>query len=221
MRVVLTHRGYQRSNLRALELDEVAVEIEALGVGADANTSNGAVLGDAILDVDTLVAVGVEVGHDEEHDMLEPGVVATFGDLAHELQHRLFALDLPRVNVGVDEDAQSWIRGEGRRVLRERRIRRHDERQDAAFVAPPELPELEHGSPRRARTQHRIEEGAHVRVSGRLGEAAAFGRRLGESHRRFLILSGAAGRDREQGEQKGQQASLEAGPRRTQDEGNE
>ncbi len=97
----------EAAHLRALELHGVPVEVEVLAVVADARAFLRADLAHAVPRIHLVVAVGVEDGRDEEDDPVEVGELGIEDDIAGEHQRRFLALDLSRVDVGleIDDDA--------------------------------------------------------------------------------------------------------------------
>src|SRR5579885_1642017 len=98
----LTKRTRARTS-GAFQLHEVAVEVEALGVGAGADALGAALVG-AVGLVDLLVAVGVEVRGEDQHQVLEQRPFLREGEVAGQHQQGLLAVHLAGVDVAHRED---------------------------------------------------------------------------------------------------------------------
>ncbi len=91
-------------DLRALQLHPVAVEVEVPAVGPETDALGRPGLVGAVAGVDFLVAVGVEVGDDDQNDFFQPGTLRRGGDVPGQHQAGLLALDLAGVDVGLEVD---------------------------------------------------------------------------------------------------------------------
>ena len=170
VRVVVVEEPGEGAGLGRVELDEVAVEVEAVGVGALAHAVDGAVLERPVARVEALVPVGVVDRGDEDRERIGPGGVLTAGEVAEEEERRLLPRHLARVDVRHDEHTQAPAgpRRRCRRVVRAL----NDER---------ERPPLD-GLAERRRVEARLraddlDERHHVGVRGGRAEVRCFGPR--------------------------------------------
>lgn len=100
VRVPAAHEPDQCPRLRCGQLHVVAIEIEAIGILANANAADGAVLLDSIVGADFLVTVGVVVGDDEDDELGKERAQVAEQQALGEVEARLLPLNLPGVNVG-------------------------------------------------------------------------------------------------------------------------
>ncbi|MFO0985481.1 MAG: hypothetical protein U1E76_27740 [Planctomycetota bacterium] len=189
----------QRLELAALGLHAVAVQVEALGVRAHAHLLRAvlaaAVLGDR---TEAIVAVGVVVRHDEQHDLAQQLVVPGQGQVAQHHERSLLALHLARVDVRLDVDHRP---AEPPRLLRrgDHRLARDHERQRASLGRGADRLDRD----RRARSLQLVEEREHLGVRRRAlvgvcfrnglriaGEREARGEQEGGERQGGLLVSG-------------------------------
>ena len=192
VRVEVVQQPHHRARLRRLELDVVAVDVEPLRVGARALAADRAVLEAAAGQRDLLVAVGVVVGVHEQHHRRQPVGVLARGDVADQRQHRLLALDLAGVDVGLQVDAQP-VRGQHGGRPRVGDAADHGQQQRPALEGVAEgrdVHEVRGGV-------HRVEERLHVVVAAGLGEVGAFGAGLQAVQRRGTAGLGGGRRGHE------------------------
>ena len=103
-RVPLVEQLHQRPHLGAFQLDEIAVEVEAGRIGADADAVRRAVLLRPMLGIDLLVAVRVEIRAENDDEVLEQRLRRAEGDVPGEHLQRFLAVDLAGVDVGLGVD---------------------------------------------------------------------------------------------------------------------
>jgi hypothetical protein len=169
VRIPAVQQRDERARLGALELHEVAVEVELLRVLARADAAHRAVLRRAVLHVDQLVAVGVVVGRDENDDPLQHRLQVAREQPARQDQRRFLALDLAGVDVGHDE--HDGTRERVRRLGRlDCGIRQHQQ----GHVAPL-FGRAERLHPHeRARRAERVDDARHLGGRARLGKVGDF-----------------------------------------------
>ena len=97
-----------RSHLRGVCLETVAIEIEAIIVGAPTD-GVGTILVSPLAQPgpERLVAIDVVDRHPHRHQILHPGRTLSLACLPKEYLCRLFSLDLAAVDVGLDVDHRS------------------------------------------------------------------------------------------------------------------
>ena len=142
-RVPLVEEADQGADLGALQLDEVAVEVESLGIGPDAHAVDGAVLLRTMGFVQAFIAVGVEDGGEDEDEVFQQRSILGRGQIAGQHEERFLAIHLAGMNVslGIDDElagAMGFLRGG------HRRIGKNEQRQSTAFLAGPQLSETHH-----------------------------------------------------------------------------
>jgi hypothetical protein len=162
----LTHAGLQQAHLGRGLAQVVAVEVDAvaLGAGADDRAELAVELREiepAVRGIERVVAVGVEQRRDQERHVLEQRAVGVaVEEIAHQREARLLALDLAGVDAVDDEHhRQPGGPGLGRRAHAARRD--HQERQLAPLRAVAEAGDVQ---PRIAAGREALDEGHHIGV---------------------------------------------------------
>jgi hypothetical protein len=100
----------QRSRFCRLELDEVAIQIEAVRVLTRADTTDGTVLLGPVVETDAFVAVGVVDRSKQPDRRFQKPLQISSGHATSQVQHGLLALDLSGVDVGHHEDHRERVR---------------------------------------------------------------------------------------------------------------
>ncbi len=113
------------AHLRRVGLDVVAVQVHALGVGAEAG-GFGAVLAGPVVGAEIFVAIDVEDRDDDEDHVIQPGgVFLADHHVADQHERGVLAFDLSGVNAALDEHDD--LAGLSGGLGRERAVLGHDE----------------------------------------------------------------------------------------------
>src|SRR5262245_56881550 len=102
MRVPSIKQSDERVGFRSFELHVIAVEIEACRVFARTDAADRAILRSAVIETDLLVAVGVVDRGYQYDQIVEQGTQVADCDPPRQMERRLLAFDLPRMNVGLN-----------------------------------------------------------------------------------------------------------------------
>jgi hypothetical protein len=111
----------QALKLRAFQLHAVAVEVEILAVVADPNSVFRPYLAASVGGANFFIAVGVENGCDENHQLIKIRRLLFEDDISGKHQRGFFSFDFSGVDVGLNIDGCSSVatelQGRGRHRL--------------------------------------------------------------------------------------------------------
>jgi len=172
--VVVPEQTDEGARFRRLELHMVAVQVEALGVGALPHAAHRAVLRAPIGEFDPFVAVGVVDRRHQEHQGVEPGSVLSPRQGPQQQLGGFFPFDFSGVDVGLNEDAYLAARADGRGT-RVPHPADHDQRQGPPFHGVAERGRVQQPGRQRARPPDELDDvgvGAGLAVGGALGTGA-------------------------------------------------
>ena len=103
-RVPLFDATNESPNFGAFEFDEIAIEVESLGIGADTHPFFRPQLARPVRSRHAFITVRIEDGDDQQDQIFQQGRVGRGGNFPSEHQHCFLGVDLARMDISLNVD---------------------------------------------------------------------------------------------------------------------